>query len=305
MIEKWKILPISTEELKNQFIIYVQGNKEEIIEIVNNFNSVCREPFIVNQDEFNWAFYVVDSTGEQRLKIEEVLRKKENETYQQGTQEETIDEDSLKSIVEAVKRVVQDLDKKGLTIKELKSIEEKASVEERVQKAEVIKEKQEEISNETVKEIKINENKGITKYRIDETGEIKIGYLFPLKDKQKFDIFINTLFDVGQVTSKDPIELKKIFADSYNPFDINFNLNSIINIFKNNEIELLIILTPDSRMMIKEKDIIEELKRKLKKKVLFKIVPVTKMEKRSIYLSIIVDIALFREKGLEYFLTNC
>ena len=134
-----------------------------------------------------------------------------------------------------------------------------------------------------------------------EPEEITIGYLFPVKDKQKFNIFMDTLSDVEKVTSKKPIELKTIFNQEYDPFDKGLTLSSVVRIFKNHKIETLVLLTPDSRMISKEKEIIEELKKRLKRKVLFKIIPLPRIGKRSIYLDLIVDIALFKGKGLEYF----
>lgn len=284
MIKRWKMSPVSTEKEENQFVIYIQGDKENAQEVVNKFDKICRAPFEINQDDFNWAFYIINSTEEQRSKIGEILDQLTEKTGVQKPKGKLETEDELRSLVNEVKKVIQDLDKKGLTLEELKSIEDKTAAQETIEKREEVKVKGDRKKPEEHK-----------------SEEIAIGYLFPVEDNQKFNIFMGTLSDIEKVTSKKPIELNKVFSEAYDPFDKDFKLNSVVRIIKAHEIETLVLLTPDSRMIPKEKEIIEELKRRLKRKVLFKIIPLPKIGKRSIYLDLIVDIALFKGKGLEYF----
>ncbi len=284
MIKKWKMSLVSTEKAENQFMVYIQGDKENVQEVVNKFNKICRDPFEIKKDDFNWVFYIINSTEEQRSKIEEFLNQVTEKSDIQKSEGNVEGENELRSLVNEVKKVIQDLDKKGLTLEELKSIEDKTA-------AQGTEEKKEEVKAKKVRK-KPEEHK---------PEEILIGYLFPVKDEQKFNIFMGTLSDVEKVTSKKPIQLKKVFSEAYNPFDKSFKLNSVAKIFKTHKIETLVLLTPDSRMIPKEKEIIEELKRRLKRKVLFKIIPLPRIGKRSIYLDLIVDIALFKGKGLEYF----
>ncbi|MFH1239028.1 MAG: hypothetical protein V1653_02835 [bacterium] len=292
MIKKWKMLPINTEGMQNRYVIYLHSELEDVKELTHQFAHICQDPFEINQDGFNWAFYIVNSAEYERSALEQFLIEKEKGLDTKGSSGKGGEiEDNLRALVEEVKKVIRDLDKKGLTVEELKAIEERTA------KQAALKEK-ETAEAETPMEVKISEEAKSAEYK---PGEVSLGYLFPVQEEQKFNIFMNTLAEIEKVTSQKPVGLRKVFAEAYNPFDAGFKLSSIIKMFKNYRIETLVILTPDARMVPKEKDIIEELKKKLKRKVLFKIAPLSAISKRSIYVGLIVDIALFKEKGLDYF----
>jgi hypothetical protein len=293
MIQKWKMLPINTEGMQNRYVIYLAGDERDIKELARAFSMICQDPFEINQDGFNWAFYILNSTEYEREQVVNFLEKKGAVTEQDGSEEKTEPkEGNLKALVDEVKKVIQDLDKKGLTVEELKSIEEKTVQQHEVKQ----KEPPQEVKPEA--EIKITHHIKSGEYKPD---EIAIGYLYPAEEEQKFNIFMNTLAEIEKVTSKKPVGLRKVFAEAYNPFDESFKFGAIIKMFKNYRIETLVILSPNARMISKEKEVTEELKRKLKRKALFKIVPLASISKRSVYIGLIVDIALFKEKGLEYF----
>jgi hypothetical protein len=293
MIKKWKMLPINAEGMQNRYVIYLTGDEKDIKDLTREFVQICQDPFEINQDGFNWAFYIVNSTEYERTNLGQYLIRKGAVSDNEVSGEKGASmEDNLKALVDEVKKVIQDLDKKGLTLEELQVIEKRAS-------------EQDALKQKSIPEIKEPEAEAkitsLMKGREYKPDEIAIGYLYPAEEGQKFNIFMNTIDEIEKVMSKKPVGLRKVFAETYDPFDESFKFPSIIKIFKNYRIETLVILSPNARMVSKEKEITEELKRKLKRKALFKIVPLSSISKRSIYVGLIVDIALFKEKGLDYF----
>ncbi|MFH1783365.1 MAG: hypothetical protein ABH868_00480 [bacterium] len=280
MIREWKVDWVSRDDGKQGAVVYINGGKDAVDIVVRTFRDLCEDPFEIKEGEFNLAFNVKSSDRSDISKIEELLKRMKQDSDGVESDEE------LKSLVNEVKKVIQDLDKKGLTVEELKSFEEKKAARD------VVEEVKEGIKAKIPKEEEQEQ---------DVLDTMTIGFLFPEKNNKKFEIFMDTFSSIEKITSKDPLKLKKVFKEPYNPFDKQFKMDSVQNLFKGHNMEGLVLLAPDARMVPKEKEIVEELKKRLKKKLLFKVVPVPRIGKRSVYLDLIVDIALFKGKGIEYF----
>ncbi len=304
MIKNWKILQAFTEQFQDRLLVSIACDKEDIRKICLRFKDICDEPFHIAEGEYNWGFYIFSSDDEKRIELEKYLAEQKIDTIEEeesGTVTVKASEKSeLKDILKELSSVIDEVTKKGLTRDEVKAIELAAANDAFVQAPFEVPRKDEGKKENVKKAKKILPEKVIKKEEPEEEV-IKIGCLYPSGSEKRFDIFIDTITNVIDATTKFTMRLEKTVVETYDPNIDTFKLDAIQKIYRIHNIEILLIFTDEYYSSGIEKTIIEKLKKKLKRKIICKIIPLSRLTQRSLYVDIVVEIALFKQKGLEYF----
>lgn len=127
---------------------------------------------------------------------------------------------------------------------------------------------------------------------------VKIGCLYPETEKEKAQLFLDGLTDVLQAVKHHPFSLEKIY-EAVLATTKKINLRNLLEIYEEQKLEVLLVVIPNYQIFPEAKNISEALKKLPKKrKVLIEAIPLSKISSRSTFVGLVVDIALFKGRGI-------
>jgi hypothetical protein len=310
VISNWKIEAYFDEKHQDRYLVSVKGDKEDVYRVVIKFDEFCQSPFPLKgqQVDFNWGFFMNTSLKEERQALEKYLKRlaaavpvpPESAPEKNETEEHTAaDTAQIGHLAKEIGGVIKELTVHGISQEEAKqAIKHKDVVlptEIKVPGAS----KAEEQATVRIKPMYLQEEKELPEEPLmPEENLVRMGFLYPDREKEKVDIFITGLDDVLQAVKHHSFTLEKVYEGSFLP-DEKLSLKDLLDIYNRNKLEVLLIFLPNFRILPEAKNLGEALKRLPKKrKVLIKAIQLKKIASRATFVDLVVDIALFKGRGI-------
>ncbi len=306
MITLWKIEPHFDEKHQDRYLVSIKGDKEDVYRVVIKFDEICQSPFPLKaqHSDYNWGFFMNTSSKEDRTELERYLKKHTAET----PEESKAKDGKRKEAGERVGHLAQEI---GGVIKELTDY---GISREEAQQA--IKHKDVSLPGEIkipggqftepiprevgkIKPMYLQEEQELPEAEpLPVENTVRVGIMYPIGEKDKADIFMNGLTDVLKAVTRHPFTLEKVFDDNFIAEE-KLNLRYVLEIYNEYKLEALLVFIPHYRVLPEAKNLSEALKRLPKKrKVLITAIPLSKIASRATFVHLVVDIALFKGRGI-------
>lgn len=307
MITLWKIEPHFDEKHQDRYLVSIKGDKEDVYRVVIKFDEICQSPFPLKaqHSDYNWGFFMNTSSKEDRTELERYLKKHTADSPEEAKEKEGKRKEAgerVEHLAREIGGVIKDLTVNGISQEEAQQAFKHKDV---VLPGE-IKIPEGETSTEPIpREVgKIKPMYLQEEQELPEAGPlpventVRVGIMYPIGEKDKADIFMNGLTDVLKAVTRHPFTLEKVFDDNFIAEE-KLNLSYVLEIYNEYKLEALLVFIPHYRVLPEAKNLSAALKKLPKKrKVLIRAIPLSKIASRATFVDLVVDIALFKGRGI-------
>lgn len=305
MITRWKIESYFDNKNQDRYLVSVNGEREDVLRIVGKFEKVCQPPFPLKaaRADYNWGFYLNTSSKETRLEIEKFMKRLSvaesgelPETKKKAGSPEKVD-----TLAKEIGGVIKDLAAHGIS---------KAEAKEALKHQNIVlpgdikvpgQESEESIPLEVgrIRPMYLRPEQDLPEeLLVPQENVVRVGVLYPEGEQEKVAVFLTGLTDILQAVKHHPFSMEKVFEDSFLP-EVQLDLSNLVEIYQDFKIEALLVFIPNYQTFPEARNLAELLKKMPKKrKVLIKAIPLNKMASRATFVGLVVDIALFKGRGI-------
>ncbi|MBI5554729.1 MAG: hypothetical protein HY920_02600 [Elusimicrobia bacterium] len=305
MITRWKIESYFDDKNQDRYLVSVNGERDDVFRIVSKFEKVCQLPFPLkaSQGDYNWGFYLNTSSKETRLEIEKFIKRLSaaeagelpDANKKPGAPEK------MDALAKEIGGVIQDLAAHGIS---------QAEAQEAIKHKDIILpgdikmpggQIEESIPRERgqIKPLYLRQEKDwLEELLVPQENLVRVGVLYPAGEQERVAVFLAGLTEVLKAVKHHPFSLEKVFEDSFLPPD-QLDLSNLVEIYQGSKIEALLVFIPNYQVFLGAKNLAEILKKLPKKrKVLIQAISLKKMASRATFVGLVVDIALFKGRGI-------
>ncbi len=305
MIIRWKIESYFDDKHQDRYVVSINGDREDVLRVVGKFEKVCQPPFQLKaaRGDYNWGFYLNTSSKETRLEVEKFMKRLSvgaagelpEEKKKPGAPEKGDD------LAKEIGGVIKDFSDRGIS---------KAEAKEALKHKNIVlpgdirmpgQENEESIPLEVGRIQPIYLKKEIDlpeELMVLNENEVKVGILYPEGEQDNAHLFLTGLTDVLRTVKHHPFSLENVFDDNYS-LRAQLDLANLVEIYQGFNIEAFLIFIPNYQVFPEAKNLAALLKKLPKKrKVLIKAIALNKMALRTTFVSVVVDIALFKGRGI-------
>ncbi|MDD5491930.1 MAG: hypothetical protein PHV60_04535 [bacterium] len=305
MITRWKIESYFDDKNQDRYLVSVNGDREDVFRIVGKFEKVCQPPFPLkaSRGDYNWGFYLNTSSKETRLEIEKFMKRlsvaEAGELSEVKKKPGSPAKDDV--LAKEIGGVIKDLAARGIS---------KAEAKEALKRKDIVlpgdikipgQENDESIPLEVgrIQPMYLQKEKDLPEeLPVPQENVVRVGILYPDGEQEKARLFLTGLTDVLKTVKHHPFSLENVFEDNF-PQRAQLDLANLIEIYQASNIEAFLIFIPNYQVFPEAKNLSELLKEMPKKrKVLIKAIPLNKMASRATFVGLVVDIALFKGRGI-------
>ncbi len=305
MITRWKIESYFDDKNQDRYLVSVNGERDDVFRIVSKFEKVCQPPFLLkaSHGDYNWGFYLNTSSKETRLEIEKFMKRLS--VTEAGELPDFKKKPGAPEKVDALAKeiggVIKDLAAYGIS---------KAEAQEALKHKNIVlpgeiklpgQEVEEHIPLEVgrIKPMYLQQEKDLPEEPlVPQENLVRVGVLYPAGEQEKVSVFLAGLTDVLKAVKHHPFNLEKVFEDSFLP-EAQLELSNLVEIYQASKIEALLVFIPNYQVFPEAKNLAEILKKLPKKrKVLIKAISLKIMASRATFVGLVVDIALFKGRGI-------
>jgi hypothetical protein len=305
MINRWKIESYFDDQNQDRYLVSINGEREDVFRIVGKFEKVCHPPFPLkaSRSDYNWGFYLNTSSKETRLEIEKFMKRLS--VAEAGELPDTKKKpgvpEKVNILAKEIGGVIKDLAAHGIS---------KAEAKEALKHKDIVlpgdikipgQENEESIPLDIgrINPLYLQKEKDLPEGPLVLLEDmVRIGILYPEGEQEKAHLFLAGLTDVLKTVKHHPFSLENIFEDTF-PSIAQLDLSNLVEIYHGSNIEAFLIFIPNYQVFPEAKNLTELLKKMPKKrKVLIKAIPLSKMASRATFVGLVVDIALFKGRGI-------
>lgn len=305
MITRWKIESYVDDKNQDRYLVSVNGEREDVYRIVGKFEKVCQPPFPfkASQSDYNWGFYFNTSSKETLLEIEKFVKRLS--IAESGELPETMkepeDSEKVDFLAKEIGSIIKDLTDHGIS---------KAEAQEAIKHKDIVlpgnikmpgRQVEESIPREIgqIKPMYLRQEKNLPdELLVPQENLVRVGVLYPEGTQENVSVFLAGLTDILKAVKHHPFSLEKVFEDSFLP-EAQLDLSNLVEIYQGSKIEALLVFIPNYQVFPEAKNLADILKKLPKKrKVLIKTISLNKMASRATFVGLVVDIALFKGRGI-------
>ncbi|MDD5258798.1 MAG: hypothetical protein PHD29_02395 [bacterium] len=305
MIIRWKIESYFDDKHQDRYLVSINGDREDVLRVVGKFEKVCQPPFQLKaaRGDYNWGFYLNTSSKETRLEVEKFMKRLSVADAQElpEAKKKTGAPERADNLAREIGGVIKDLSDRGIS---------KAEAKEALKHKNVVlpgdirmpgQETEEPIPLEVgrIQPMYLKKEKDLPEeLLVPKEDEVKVGILYPEGEQENARLFLAGLTDVLKTVKHHPFSLENVFDDNY-PLRAQLDLANLVEIYQGFNIEAFLIFIPNYQVFPEARNLAALLKKMPKKrKVLIKAIALSKMALRTTFVSVVVDIALFKGRGI-------
>lgn len=305
MITRWKIESYFDDKNQDRYLVSVNGERDDVFRIVSKFEKVCQPPFPLkaSHGDYNWGFYLNTSSKETRLEIEKFMKRLSVAEVGElpDAKKKPGAPEKVDSLAKEIGGVIKDLAAHGIS---------QAEAQEALKRKDIVlpgdikmpgHQIEESIPLEIgqIKPMYLQPEKDLPEeLLVSQENLVRVGVLYPDGEQEQVAIFLAGLTDVLKAVKHHPFSLEKVFEDSFLP-QAQLDLSNLVEIYQSFKIEALLVFIPNYQVFPEAKNLTEILKKLPKKrKVLIKAISLKKMAARATFVALVVDIALFKGRGI-------
>ncbi len=305
MITRWKIESYFDDKNQDRYLVSVNGERDDVFRIVSKFEKVCQPPFPLkaSHGDYNWGFYLNTSSKETRLEIEKFMKRLSVAEAAElpGAKKKAVDPERVDALAKEIGGVIKDLAAHGIS---------KAEAQEALKRKNIVLpgdikipgfQAEESIPLEIgrIRPMYLQQEQDLPEeLLVPQENLVRVGVLYPEGEQEKVAVFLAGLTDVLKAVKHHPFSLEKVFEDNFLP-QAQLDLGNLVEIYQDFKIEALLVFIPNYQVFPEAKNLVEILKKLPKKrKVLIKAISLKKMASRATFVALVVDIALFKGRGI-------
>jgi hypothetical protein len=305
MITRWKIESYFDDKNQDRYLVSINGEREDVLRIVGKFEKVCQPPFPLkaSRNDYNWGFYLNTSSKETRLEVEKFMKRLSVAEVEElsDSKRKTGAAEKTDSLAKEIGGVIKDLAAHGIS---------KAEAQEALKHKNIVlpgdikvpgQDNEEPIPLDIgrIQPMYLNKEQDLPEeLLVPKEDTVRVGILYPEGEQEKARLFLAGLNDVLQTVKHHPFSLENVFEDNF-PARAQLDLANLVEIYQGSNIEAFLIFIPNFQVFPEAKNLAELLKKLPKKrKVLIKAISLSKMASRATFVSLVVDIALFKGRGI-------
>jgi hypothetical protein len=305
MITRWKIESYFDDKNQDRYLVSINGEREDVLRIVGKFEKVCQPPFPLKaaRADYNWGFYLNTSSKETRLEIEKFMKRLSIAEAEElpDQKKKSGSPEKVDSLAKEIGGVIKDLAAHGISKAEAKEALKHKNI---VLPGDIKVPGQEE---EEAIPLEIGRIQPLYLQKENDLPEglpapqediVRVGILYPEGEQEKAHLFLAGLTDVLKTVKHHPFSLENVFEDNF-PKIAQLDLANLVDIYQGSNIEAFLIFIPNYQAFPEAKNLTELLKKMPKKrKVLIRAISLNKMASRATFVGVVVDIALFKGRGI-------
>lgn len=302
MISRWKIEPCFNEKHQDRYLISVQGDKEDVDKIIQEFHRWCRPSFPLSSrtsEDFNWGFYLFSSEKEDRHRVEKYIKKiAVSETDSIFPEREIQNE--VGPLAQEIGGVIKELTTHGISQKEATKVLKHKDI---ILPSE-IKVPPEEITALPTEVGKIeplylkHEETLLEEPLVPHEQLVRLGLVYPEDSREEVKVFLEGLTDILKTTQYRFFTLDNVFEKKVLPTE-RVTVKDLVEIYYRHKLEVLLVFVhhfSDFPEGVHIGDILKKIPKK--RKIFIKPIHLKKIASRSTFVDLIVDVALLRGRGI-------
>lgn len=302
MISRWKIEPCFTEKHQDRYLISVQGDKEDVDKIIQEFNHLCRNSFPLSSqpnEGFNWGFYFFSSEKEDRHRVEKYIKKMAISESDTASPEGKLQND-IADLAQEIGGVIKELTTHGISQKEATEVLKHKDI---ILPSEIKVPQPESASVPTevgkIRPLYLKNDENLLEEPLVPHGQlVRIGIVYPEDSREKIKVFLEGLTDIVKTSQYHFFTLDNVFEKKVLSAE-RVTVKELVELYYHHKLEVLLVFVDrfsDFPECAHLGDILKEMPKK--RKIFIKLIQIKKITSRSTFVDLIVDVALLRGRGI-------